>query len=111
MIRSAGEGTSLSNLLADLVSRGSAFHHAGLESEHRRVVEDYYRLRAIKLLASTPTLASGVNLPARRVVIADLTRFDVEQGGSTGIPVLEDRQMAGGAGGPQHDEDGEARMR
>src|SRR5437016_14406341 len=48
-IRSAGEETSLSNLLADLVAKGSAFHHAGLESEHRRIVEDYYRLRAIKL--------------------------------------------------------------
>ena len=106
-IRSAGEGTSLSNLLADLVSKGSAFHHAGLESEHRRIVEDYYRLRAIKLLASTPTLASGVNIPARRVVIADLTRFDVEQGGSTQIPVLEYRQMAGRAGRPQYDEYGE----
>lgn len=55
-IRSAGEETGLSKLLADLVSRGSAFHHAGLTYEHRKIVEEYYRMRAIKLLASTPTL-------------------------------------------------------
>ncbi len=106
-IRNAGEETSLGNLLAELVAKGAAFHHAGLEGEHRRIVEDYYRMRAIKLLASTPTLASGVNLPARRVVIADLTRFDVEAGGSEEIPVLEYRQMAGRAGRPQYDEFGE----
>jgi len=106
-IRSAGEETSLSNLLAEIVAKGAAFHHAGLGSEHRRIVEDYYRLRAIKILASTPTLAYGVNMPARRVVIADMTRFDVEAGGSSEIPVLEYRQMAGRAGRPQYDEYGE----
>jgi helicase len=106
-IRNTGEETSLSKLLADMVAKGSAFHHAGLESEHRRVVEDYFKLRAIKMLASTPTLSSGVNLPARRVVIADITRYDVETAGNTEIPVLEYRQMAGRAGRPQYDEYGE----
>ncbi len=106
-ILSSGEETSLSKLLAELVAKGAAFHHAGLESEHRRVVEDYYRARAIKVLASTPTLAMGLNLPARRVVIADMTRYDVESGGSSEIPVLEYRQMAGRAGRPQYDTAGE----
>lgn len=106
-IRNAGEETSLSKLLSEIVAKGSAFHHAGLDTEHRRVVEDYYKLRAIKLLASTPTLASGVNLPARRVVIADITRYDVETAGNSQIPVLEYRQMAGRAGRPQYDEYGE----
>ena len=55
-IRESGEETGLSKLLAEIVERGSAFHHAGLSYEHRRVVEDYYRMRAIKLLSSTPTL-------------------------------------------------------
>jgi len=55
-IRDSGEETGLSKLLAEIVERGSAFHHAGLSYEHRRVVEDYYRARAIKLLSSTPTL-------------------------------------------------------
>jgi helicase len=106
-ILASGEETSLSRLLAEIVARGSAFHHAGLEAEHRRIVEDYYRARAIKVLAATPTLAMGINLPARRVVIADTSRYDVGSGGSAEISVLEYRQMAGRAGRPQYDEYGE----
>jgi helicase len=106
-VLSSGEETSLSKLLAEIVAKGAAFHHAGLEAEHRRIVEDYYRARAIKLLAATPTLAMGVNLPARRVVVADMSRYDVERGGNSDISVLEYRQMAGRAGRPQYDEYGE----
>jgi helicase len=106
-ILTSGEETSLSRLLAEVVAKGSAFHHAGLEAEHRRIVEEYYRARALKLLAATPTLAAGVNLPARRVVIADMTRYDSEHGGNAEISVLEYRQMAGRAGRPQYDDYGE----
>jgi len=106
-IRESGEETGLSRLLAEIVAKGSAFHHAGLSYEHRKIVEDCYRERAIRLLASTPTLAAGVNLPARRVVIADLSRYDGEVGMNSPISVLEYRQMAGRAGRPQYDEFGE----
>ena len=109
-ILTAGEETSLSRLLAEVVAKGSAFHHAGLEAEHRKIVEEYYRARALKLLAATPTLAVGVNLPARRVVIADMTRYDAEHGGNAEISVLEYRQMAGRAGRPQYDDHGETVM-
>ena len=109
-ILASGEETSLSRLLAEVVAKGSAFHHAGLESEHRRIVEEYYKARAIKLLAATPTLAAGVNLPARRVVVADMTRYDAEHGGNAEISVLEYRQMAGRAGRPQYDDHGETVM-
>ncbi len=106
-ILSTGEETGLSRLLAEIVGKGSAFHHAGLEPEHRRIVEDYYRARAIKVIAATPTLAAGVNIPARRVVIADVTRYDADQGGNAVISILEYRQMAGRAGRPQYDSKGE----
>jgi helicase len=106
-ILTSGEETSLSRLLAEVVAKGAGFHHAGLDTEHRRIVEEYYRARAIKLLAATPTLAAGVNLPARRVVVADMTRYDVEQGGNAEISVLDYRQMAGRAGRPQYDKYGE----
>lgn len=106
-IRESGEETGLSRLLADLVSKGAAFHHAGLPHEHRKIVEEAYRERAVKLLASTPTLAAGVNLPARRVVIADISRYDGTLGTNSAISVLEYRQMAGRAGRPQYDEYGE----
>jgi helicase len=106
-IREGGEETGLSKLLAENVERGAAFHHAGLSHEHRKIVEDYYRMRAIKLLSSTPTLAAGVNLPARRVVVADLSRYDVQTGMNSMISILEYRQMAGRAGRPQYDDMGE----
>jgi len=106
-ILASAEETSIGRLLAEVVARGAAFHHAGLEGEHRRIVEEYYRARAIKVLAATPTLAAGVNLPARRVVIADTSRYDVESGGNAEISVLEYRQMSGRAGRPQYDEYGE----
>ncbi len=64
-------------------------------------------MRAIKLLSSTPTLAAGVNLPARRVVVADLSRYDGETGMNAMISVLDYRQMAGRAGRPQYDDHGE----
>jgi helicase len=109
-ILTSGEETSLSRLLAEIVAKGSAFHHAGLEAEHRKIVEEYYRARAIKLLAATPTLALGVNLPARRVVVADMTRYDAEHGGNAEISVQEYKQMAGRAGRPQYDDHGETVM-
>ncbi|MDA4128066.1 MAG: DEAD/DEAH box helicase [Thaumarchaeota archaeon] len=82
-IRSTGEETSLSKLLAEIVARGSAFHHAGLEHEHRKVVEDYYRLRAIKILAATPTLC----LPAGEEIFGNPGPVPIEQL-STGDRVL-----------------------
>ncbi|HYC26390.1 MAG TPA: DEAD/DEAH box helicase [Nitrososphaerales archaeon] len=109
-ILTSGEETTLSRLLAEVVAKGAAFHHAGLEGEHRRVVEEYYKARAIKILAATPTLAAGINLPARRVVIADMTRYDAERGGNAEISILEYRQMAGRAGRPQYDDHGETVM-
>ena len=109
-ILTSGEETSLSRLLAEIVAKGSAFHHAGLEAEHRKIVEEHYRARAIKILSATPTLAAGVNLPARRVVVADMTRYDAERGGNSEISVLEYRQMAGRAGRPQYDDHGETVM-
>jgi len=93
--------------LAYCVSHGAAFHHAGLLSEHRKLVETWFRANLIKVIVSTPTLASGLNLPARRVVIRDYKRYDANYG-MTDIPVLEYKQMAGRAGRPGFDAYGEA---
>ena len=49
-----------------------------------------------------------MNIPARRVVIADLSRYDVGSGMNSMISVLDYRQMAGRAGRPQYDDYGEA---
>ncbi|MFH0970487.1 MAG: LAGLIDADG family homing endonuclease, partial [Candidatus Diapherotrites archaeon] len=77
--------------LAYLVKNGSAFHHAGLVQKQREVVEDNFRSGLIKVIASTPTLAAGINLPAHRVIITSLSRYDF--GGMVRIPIREYKQM------------------
>jgi helicase len=106
-ILSTGEETEVSRRLAEVVAKGAAFHHAGLDTKHRKIIEDAYRNREIKILTSTPTLAAGVNLPARRVVLSSLMRYNAEEGGQTPISVLEFKQMAGRAGRPRYDAFGE----
>ncbi len=92
--------------IASLVLQGVAYHHAGLSREARELIEKAFRSRALKVLVATPTLAAGVNLPARTVV-PFLKRYDRTLGISVEIPVMEFRQMAGRAGRPDYDEYGE----
>ncbi|MBD3191965.1 MAG: DEAD/DEAH box helicase [Candidatus Heimdallarchaeota archaeon] len=106
-ILAVGEKTSLSERLAKAVKRGVAFHHAGLAPDHRKLIEDNFRENIIKCVCATPTLAAGVNLPARRVVIKSLTRYEVGVG-SKHIRVLEYKQQAGRAGRPKYDTSGES---
>jgi len=106
-ILATGEKTRISELLAELVKCGTAFHHAGLSSGHRRIIEDSFRQGKIKVLTATPTLAFGVNLPARVVVIQDYRRYELGYGYYP-ISVLEYKQMAGRAGRPKYDKVGEA---
>ncbi len=103
----AGEVTHLSQRLAEVVRHGVAFHHAGLFYAHRRIIENAFRENKIKIVCSTPTLAAGVNLPARRVILQDYRRFEVGMG-LYPIDVLEYKQMAGRAGRPEYDTSGEA---
>ncbi len=103
-----GDDTELTKTLADLVKNGVAFHHAGLNPSNRQNVEDAFRTGIIKVLTATPTLAAGVNLPARRVVISSITRYDYEYGASVPISVLEYKQLCGRAGRPKYDTYGEA---
>ena len=93
--------------LASYVSRGIAFHHAGLLPEQRKLVEQGFRENKIKVIASTPTLAAGLNLPARRVLIKNYKRYEYGSG-MVPIPVIEYRQMAGRAGRPGLDPYGES---
>ncbi|UCH31601.1 MAG: DEAD/DEAH box helicase, partial [Candidatus Bathyarchaeota archaeon] len=106
-ITGIGERTRISDLLADIVKQGAAFHHAGLGGRHRRLLEDAFREGKIKVLTATPTLAFGVNLPARVVIISDYRRYEAGYGYYP-ITVLEYKQMAGRAGRPRFDKLGEA---
>ena len=102
------EHTELVKTLAILIKKGVAFHHAGLNQNCRQTIETEFRKGTIKLLSSTPTLAAGVNLPARRVVISNINRYNAKVGGNRPISILEYKQLCGRAGRPQYDNYGES---
>ena len=107
ILDATAEPTAQCRKLSGNVSGGVAFHHAGILSGQRKIIEDAFRRNLIKCVASTTTLAMGLNLPSRRVVIRDWWRY--ESGlGMQPIPAIEVKQMAGRAGRPGFDEYGEA---
>jgi len=106
-ILESGERTQIGEELADLVRNGVAYHHAGLSGAQRTIIEQGFKDRKIKVLTATPTLAWGVNLPARTVIIQDYRRFEAGLGNYP-IPVLDYKQMAGRAGRPKYDKFGES---
>ncbi|MCD6381200.1 MAG: DEAD/DEAH box helicase, partial [Candidatus Odinarchaeota archaeon] len=91
-ILSSSETTHISRLLSELVSKGVAFHNAGLHYKHREIIEDGFRENLIKVICATPTLAAGVNLPSRTVIVDTCYRYDSSLG-SRMIPILEYKQM------------------
>jgi helicase len=101
------EPTSMAARLAKCIGNGVAFHNAGLTNAQRSIVEKEFKKGRIAAIVATPTLASGINLPARRVIIRDLNRYDVNFGLAP-ISVLEIKQMCGRAGRPKYDKYGEA---
>jgi len=102
-----GERTKQAEKVVELIQKGIAFHHAGLNSLQRRTIEEEFKRGNIKILTATPTLAAGVNLPARYVIIKSIYRYSVTLG-SHPIPVLEFKQQSGRAGRPQYDKEGDA---
>ncbi|MFB6076805.1 MAG: DEAD/DEAH box helicase, partial [Candidatus Nanohaloarchaea archaeon] len=101
-----GSPTEQCRRLARCVKNGAAFHHAGLLSQQRELIEDAFRDGLLKNVAATPTLAAGVSLPAYRIIVRDLKRYT--DSGLEYIPTLEYKQMAGRAGRPEHHDRGEA---
>ena len=94
--------------LRDMVSRGYAYHHAGLPPDDRAAVEESFLSGRIQILTATSTLAHGVNLPAHLVIIKGTYAW---RGGSQGyenIPRSDVIQMIGRAGRPGLDTDGVA---
>jgi len=107
-ISKISDDTDITNNLISIVSKGVGFHHAGLKQSIREIVEDSFKKGIIKLLVATPTLAAGVNLPARRVVLSSILRYDYDMGTNLPISILEYKQFCGRAGRPKYDTFGEA---
>lgn len=93
-------------LLLETMRNGAAFHHAGMDKALRRLVEDGFRNFLLKVVAATPTLAMGVNLPARRVVIQQITRYNRFTGPEE-IERWATENMLGRAGRRAYDKYGE----
>ncbi len=105
--RGDAETTQVADKLANCISSGVAFHHAGLSPFQRRTVETAFKERRLRCIVATPTLAAGINLPAKRVIVRDVRRYD-SMYGNLPIPVLEIKQMLGRAGRPRYDTEGQA---
>ena len=93
--------------LSRCILGGVAFHHSGLPAMQRELVENAFREGVIRIIVATPTLAYGLNLPAFRVVVRDLKRYNPSWG-YVWIPTLEYLQFIGRAGRPGLEEYGEA---
>ena len=90
--------------LSSCIERGYVFHNSGVDQDEREVVEELFRSKVCRVLAATTSLAIGVNLPARRVIIRKpyLGRPD------TFLDGIKFDQMAGRAGRAGIDTLGEA---
>ncbi|KAK2723293.1 uncharacterized protein LOC136033782 [Artemia franciscana] len=99
-------GRTLAKMLSDpklkeFVQSGVAFHHAGLNLEDRRIIEEAFLQGRIPVLVATTTLAMGVNLPAHLVIIR--STFLYGPGTDKDYEVSQLLQMIGRAGRPQFD--------
>lgn len=80
------------------LTSGVAAHHAGLLPGYKKLVEELFSKKLVKVVFATSTLSAGINMPAKTVVITSLERPSVEYGDYETISVNEFQQMSGRAG-------------
>jgi ATP-dependent RNA helicase HelY len=106
MARLAPEDRTLEQVqsITYLARRGLGFHHAGLLPILKQLVEELFSAGLMRVVFATDTLALGINMPARSVVIGRMSKWD----GVQRRPLLpnEFQQMAGRAGRRGIDEQG-----
>ncbi len=90
--------------LRQMLIRGVGVHHAGVLPRYKEIVESLFSAKRIPFVVCTETLAAGVNLPARSVVLSTLLKG--KRGEKKLIPASSAHQMFGRAGRPQFDQRG-----
>lgn len=90
--------------LKQLLMRGVGVHHAGLLPRYKRVVEELFQKKLLTICVCTETLAAGINLPARSVVLPSLMKG--KPGDQKLIDPSSAHQIFGRAGRPQFDTEG-----
>lgn len=90
----------------DNLERGIAAHHAGLLPAFKEVVEELFQRKLVKVVFATETLALGINMPARTVVLEKLEKFNGEA--RVAITSGEYTQITGRAGRRGIDVEGHA---
>ncbi|MFJ6652251.1 DEAD/DEAH box helicase [Microbacterium sp. NPDC091313] len=90
----------------DNLERGVAAHHAGLLPAFKEVVEELFQRKLVKVVFATETLALGINMPARTVVLEKLEKFNGEA--RVAITSGEYTQLTGRAGRRGIDVEGHA---
>ena len=97
---SQGAGPKLRQLLL----RGVGVHHAGLLPKYRRIVEELFQRKLLSVAICTETLSSGINLPARSVVLPAIMKGP--PGKKRILEASAAHQIFGRAGRPQFDKEG-----
>eukprot|EP01119_Soliformovum_irregulare_P015105 TRINITY_DN4206_c0_g1_i1.p1 TRINITY_DN4206_c0_g1~~TRINITY_DN4206_c0_g1_i1.p1 ORF type:complete len:645 (+),score=185.99 TRINITY_DN4206_c0_g1_i1:1315-3249(+) len=101
-LRFANSG-GIDPVLRKSIPYGVAFHNSSLTTEERELIEEAYHKRIINVLTSTSTLAAGVNLPARRVILKS-----INIGFRETLNTRQYKQMCGRAGRAGIDNHGES---
>ncbi|HEY2784343.1 MAG TPA: DEAD/DEAH box helicase [Fimbriiglobus sp.] len=96
--------TGIGPKLKQMLRRGVGVHHAGLLPKYRRVVEALFEKKLLSVALCTETLAAGINLPARSVVLTSLVKGPF--GKEKVIDPSSAHQIFGRAGRPQFDTEG-----
>lgn len=90
--------------LKQIVQRGVGVHHAGVLPYYKRIVESLFQQKLLSVTVCTETLAAGINLPARSVVLPGLVKGPPDK--KKLIDASAAHQMFGRAGRPQYDTQG-----
>ncbi|MEP0844934.1 MAG: DEAD/DEAH box helicase, partial [Phycisphaerae bacterium] len=90
--------------LKQMLVRGVGVHHAGVLPKHKEVVEELFGRKLVPFVICTETLAAGINLPARSVVLSTLLKG--KRGEKKLVPASVAHQIFGRAGRPQFDKQG-----